>query len=371
MTHTSHQGNWQRYRLLRQPDQSRDPRTTASKPDYRSKCAIVIPTFNAGRHWQALHEGLTRQGVDKDQVLIVDSTSTDETRALVEKSGYRLVVRPTADFRHGRTRQTAAALLPAAEVLVFMTQDAILYDQHSLANLLSSFENPLVGAAYGRQLPRPGANAIERHGRLFNYPDCPAMRDFASRTSMGFRSAYFSNSFAGYRRSAFQDVQGFPDHVIVSEDVSVAARMLLKGWNIAYCSEAKVIHSHEFSLGAEFSRYFDISVHHQQESWIIEQFGSVGGEGRKFVLSELRYLRENSPQLIPLAILRSAIKWSAYQCGRREASLPLWLKRAFSSNPGFWTGTDLRTAPKVAAQPDDGASALDFQGSQGSGRVVR
>jgi rhamnosyltransferase len=266
----------------------------------------------------------------------------------------------------------AADLVPEAEYLVYLTQDAIPYDEHSLANLLQSFDDPRVGAAYGRQLARPQADAIERHGRLFNYPDISARRDFASRTSLGFRSAYFSNSFAAYRRSAFEDVCGFPGHVIVSEDVSAAARMLLKGWSIAYCSEAKVTHSHDLSIRSEFSRYFDISIHHQQESWIIEQFGSVGGEGLKFVLSELRYLANNSPQLIPKALLRSAVKWTAYQCGRRESMLPRWLKRNLSSHPTYWTGEDsFITAQRAIRHANMTTSAVTFHPSPGPGPVIQ
>ena len=334
-----------------------DERRIFANRERQSKCAIIIPTFNAGRHWHALHEGLQRLGIDKSQVLIVDSTSTDDTHALVEQAGYRMVVNPTESFRHGRTRQMAADLLPDAEFLVYLTQDAIPCDEQSLTYLLQSFDDPYVGAVYGRQLPRPQADAIEQHGRLFIYPACSGTRDFASRKSLGFRSAHFSNSFAAYRRSAFNEAGGFPHHVIASEDVSVAARMLLKGWSIAYCAEAKVIHSHSLSLTAEFSRYFDTSVHHQQEIWIIEQFGSVGGEGLKFVRSELRYLTKTAPQLIPLAILRTAVKWTAYQCGRREYMLPLWLKRALSAQPTFWTDENSITALKIVGQTGRGTTA--------------
>ena len=349
-----------------------EPKDRGKMWDRRSSCGIIIPTFNAARYWPDLHEGLLRQGIDREQVLIVDSTSSDGTDSLAREAGYRLVVNPSASFRHGRTRQMAADLLPEAEYLVYLTQDAIPYDGHSLANLLESFEDSCVGAAYGRQLARPQANAIERHGRLFNYPPRSAITDFASRTSLGFRSAYFSNSFAAYRRTAFEEVGGFPGHVIASEDVSAAARMLLNGWKIRYRSEAKVIHSHDLSLFAEFSRYFDISIHHQQENWIIEQFGSVGGEGLKFVLSELRYLAKNSPQLIPLALLRSAAKWTAYQCGRRESLLPLWIKRNLSLQPAYWTSEEgLLTAQKAFGHLVKGAPPVKGHPSPESGPTIR
>ncbi len=301
-----------------------------------ARCSVIIPTCNASPHWEWLHGGLQTQGIVPDQVLIIDSSSTDDTARLARQVGYRLHVISRASFRHGATRNLAAALQPEAEYLIYLTQDAVLCHADSLSRLVQSFEDPQVGAAYGRQLPRPGADAIERHARVFNYPDTPAVRCFANRASLGFRTAYFSNSFAAYRRSAFDALSGFPDRVIVSEEVSLAARMLMAGWKLAYSSESQVYHSHKLSVGAEFSRYFDIAVHHSQERWIMEHFGSVGGEGLNFVRSEFRFLQKHAPQLIPLALLRSMAKWTAYQIGRRADRMPLWLKRTLSAQPTYW-----------------------------------
>ena len=74
----------------------------------------------------------------------------------------------------------AAKMLPWAEFLVYFTQDAAPCGANSIERLLLAFENPAVGAAYGRQLPRAEADAIERHARLFNYPTHSSLRSFAS-----------------------------------------------------------------------------------------------------------------------------------------------------------------------------------------------
>lgn len=325
------------------------PGTVTSR---RDDCAVIIPTYNAARYWSAIRRGIELQNLSPEQVLIIDSSSTDGTRRLAEQAAYNIEVIPQQSFRHGRTRQLAAQYVPDAKFLVYMTQDAALYDEDSIANLLRSFDNPDVGAAYGRQLARPQADAIETHGRLFNYPAKPVTREFEDRKTLGFRTAYFSNSFAAYRRSAFEQIGGFSHHVLVSEDVSAAARMLLSGWKIAYRSDACVIHSHHFTLRAEFSRYFDIAVHHQQERWIIERFGSVGGEGLQFVKSELAYLARNAPSLIPVSVLRSAVKYFAYQCGTKELFLPLWLKRRLSTHPEHWTDDQAAVTSEVTRTPE-------------------
>ncbi len=302
----------------------------------RKDAAIVIPAYNGSRHWHGLHAALKREGIDRDRVLVVDSSSTDDTCALVRRAGYRLKKIPKEQFRHGATRQMAVDSLPWAEILIFLTQDALPCGPEPIQALLRPFDDPQVGAVYGRQLPRDLAGPIERHARLFNYPAVSDVRSLDSRTRLGIKAAFFSNSFAAYRRCAFDEVGGFPKDTIVSEEVTVAARMLMAGWKLGYQAGATVVHSHAFTVRQEFARYFDIGVHHGREKWLMEAFGQAGSEGRAFVQSEMRYLLRTNPALIPAAVLRTGTKWLGYQLGRKEEHLPRTLKGALSGQPGFW-----------------------------------
>jgi rhamnosyltransferase len=231
----------------------------------------------------------------------------------------------------------AAEMLPNSEILLYMTQDAVLDGENALANLLAAFDDPEVGAAYGRQLPRPEANAIEAHARGFNYPAASEIRALASRERIGIKAVFLSNSFAAYRRSALMAVGGFPANVILGEDTIVAARLLLAGYKIAYVAEACAFHSHSYTLAQEFKRYFDTGVLHSRERWLIDEFGHASGEGKRFVLSELRYLRQQDPWQIPSALVRTLSKFVAYQLGRKEARLSPEFKRQISMRPSFWT----------------------------------
>jgi rhamnosyltransferase len=314
------------------------------------RAAIVIPTYNAHLYWNAMQSALEQQRVQADQVLIVDSSSTDDTRKLAKQAGYQLKTIAHESFRHGATRQLAAEYLAGADILVYLTQDALPYGPDAFRHLLTPFLQSEVGACYGRQLPRLKADPIERHARLFNYPNESALRTFDSRRQLGFRAAFFSNSFAAYRRSALMEVGGFPRDTIVSEEVTVAARMLMADWNLAYQAEATAIHSHRFTLQQEFSRYFDIGVHHQRENWLLNEFGGAGGEGRKFILSEARYLMNHQWSLLPKAALRNVNKWVGYQLGRHEHLLPQGMKEKLSAQTHYWA--DERTSKLMAqSQP--------------------
>jgi len=231
----------------------------------------------------------------------------------------------------------AAELMPEADILVFLTQDAILADATSIKNLVACFEDPAVGVAYGRQLPKPGAGAIETHARLFNYSDTSYTHALSNRECLGIKAAFVSNSFSAYRRSALMAIGGFRPEVILGEDTLAAAHMLMMGWKIAYVAHACVYHSHSYTCMQEFKRYFDIGVLHRRERLLLERFGKADVEGKRFVMSELSFLMARDPIQIPLALARTAFKLAAYRLGRIEQKLSPRVKRHLSMHQYFWT----------------------------------
>lgn len=56
-----------------------------------------------------------------------------------------------------------------------------------------------------------------------------------------------------------------------------AAQAVITGYKVAYVSEARVRHSHNYSVMEEFKRYFDIGVFHCEQPWIRDKFGGAGG----------------------------------------------------------------------------------------------
>ncbi len=276
------------------------------------------------------------QTVKPMQALVIDSSSSDGGVELARQAGFLAHAIPVEQFNHGATRQLGVEMLAEAEILVFMTQDAVLAAPDALERLLACFADERVGAAYGRQLPHPGAGAIGAHARLFNYPARSEVKVVADAPRLGIKTAFISNSFAAYRRSALLEAGGFPGDVILSEDTYVAARMLLNGWKVAYCAEAQVFHSHDYSVAQEFQRYFDTGVFHGREPWIRKAFGQPGGEGMRFVRSELRYLARERPFMIPAALTRTLVKFAGYKLGTLERRWPLWLKRRLSMQAGYW-----------------------------------
>lgn len=134
------------------------------------RCALVIPTRNAGAHLDRLLPALAAQRRQPDSILVVDSRSSDDTVERFRAFGARVAVIEPASFNHGGTRRWASQQVEA-DALIYLTQDAIPASPDSFANLLDElYAEADIGVAYGRQLPHPGAGLLGAQARRFNYP---------------------------------------------------------------------------------------------------------------------------------------------------------------------------------------------------------
>ena len=301
------------------------------------KFLLCIPTYNAGNLWNKWIKAYESQSVTAEQVIVIDSSSSDDTVKLAKDAMFSVFSIPQSEFNHGRTRNQAVRFAENfADVLVFMTQDAILASPDSLEKLLVPFSDPEVAAVCGRQLPHHNATPLAAHTRYFNYPSESRVRTMADISALGIKTAFMSNSFAAYRLSVFDKLGGFPDNTILAEDMYLTAKMILSGYKVAYCAEAKVFHSHNYTLKQEFQRYFDTGVFQQEQKWIQQKFGRAASEGKRFVLSELKFLSIKSPLLIPKAILSTLAKLIGFKLGYYYYMLPYKWCKALSMHKGYW-----------------------------------
>ena len=298
---------------------------------------LAIPVLDPGERADELVRAILAQRRLPDEIVVLDSESTDGSVARFEVLRAQIVRVRRAAFDHGATRNLAL-LGGDWDVCIFLTQDAIPNDGDAFARLLSAFEdNPRVGLAFGRQLPHHGAGLIASHARGFNYPDSSVTRTRADLESLGVRAAFCSNSFSGYRREAVAEVGGFPERQIFGEDAALAARLLAADWQVAYVAEARVRHSHDYTVREEVARYFDLGVFHSTDDGIKPLAQSSSGEGLRFVRSELAFLRARlGLRAFPRVLVRNGLRWVGYQLGRRHRLLPRGVRARVGMNKDFW-----------------------------------
>lgn len=300
---------------------------------------LVIPIYNGGIVFPECVEAIKINiscMITKPTILFIDSSSTDGTQEYIKTLPFKVKTISPNEFNHGGTRNLGVELSSDADIVIFLTQDAILNNQDGIKNIIKVFEDPNVVVAYGRQLPHLDANPIATHARLFNYKDKSYISSIDCKDRMGIKTVFNSNSFSAYRVSTFNEIGRFPSNTILSEDMYFAAKAVLAGYKIAYVADAEVRHSHNYSFIEEFRRYFDIGVFHYDEAWIRAEFGGAGGEGKKYLVSEFKYLLKHAPLWIPRACINNFLKILGYKLGQHYTKLPKSMVKKFSMHKRFW-----------------------------------
>jgi len=299
--------------------------------------SLLIPTYNGLKHLSLLRPSLLDLEKKGCELVFIDSCSTDGTFEFLKKSFPTSVYSiAQSDFDHGGTRNLLINL-SHGDVCIFITQDVFIKDINNFENLIKVFSDTNIAAAYGKQVPYQKTSLFGKHLRRFNYDDKSYARCIDDKYKYGIKTAFLSNSFAAYRRSALDEINLFKDGLILGEDVYVGAKFLKRGLRVAYVADAQVYHSHSYTVFEEFKRYFDIGVFHNMEIWILNEFGRPEGEGMRYVKSELSYLfKHNAYYLFPEFIVRNVMKYLGYKLGRNFEYLPKNVVKRFSMHHRWW-----------------------------------
>lgn len=300
--------------------------------------SLILPVLNPGRWLDALLPCLEQLNAQYHiQCIVVDSGSTDGSLARWQQSNaIELYQIAPQHFDHGGTRNWALQWVQH-ELVVFMTQDALPVSTEDLIRLCQVFDDPCVSAAYARQLPRPETSFFGRHLRAFNYPEHSHLRDKTDIDEYGLKAAFLSNSCCAYRLSDLRQVGGFPERLILGEDMIAGAKLLKAGRSLAYVADAQVLHAHDYSVWQECRRYFDIGVMHASQPWLLSEFGSPEGEGWRFVRSEWKMMVQQRRWVLwPASLVRNACKLLGYRLGRLHRHWPVWMSRHLSMHRAWW-----------------------------------
>ncbi|MEN8190083.1 MAG: glycosyltransferase family 2 protein [Thermodesulfobacteriota bacterium] len=304
----------------------------------KSTISVIIPTYNGAETLRELLAALGQQTVHCDEVLVVDSSSTDRTLLIARDFGAETIVIPHEEFDHGGTRSMAARQVKG-DILVFMTQDAIPDDNNALEKLVAPIlDDSSIGVSYGRQLPFYDASVFAAHLRRFNYPEESEVRSFEDKERLGIKTVFVSNSFAAYPKKLLAEVDYFQSDLIFGEDTCAAGRLLKQGYGVAYAADARVHHSHNYSWRQEFQRSFDIGVLHTSEQWLLKTFGRAEGQGMRYVRSEIGALwQQDEMILLPSCLCRNILKLLGYRLGRIFRLLPKKIVPLLSLHSSWWS----------------------------------
>ena len=298
---------------------------------------VIIPAYHPGKEFATLIKRLEKQSVSIHRIIVMNTEESMWNKEWEKLSDAMEVHHLTKEeFDHGGTRARAAELSDA-DVMVFMTQDAMPADRELLAELLKALDQEEnIAAAYARQLPNAECSFVERYTRAFNYPDTSLVKTKADLDKYGIKTFFCSNVCAAYKKDIYEKQGGFVRRTIFNEDMIYAGGLIQAGYGIVYAAEARVIHSHNYNCMQQFHRNFDLGVSQAEHPEIFEGVPSEG-EGMRLVKKTLAYLIHSGRiWLIPGFALQCAGKYAGYLAGKKFRKLPKKFILWCTMSPNYW-----------------------------------
>lgn len=317
---------------------------------------VIIPVYKPDKKFDRLFTGLLSQTVKPDNIILMNTEAEghsceDLTRRLErlmrknrvygrKQIAVRIIPVCKEDFDHGGTRRKAAQLSDA-DYFVMMTQDAVPADDYLVERLLRAVKEEGCAVAYARQCAPFDASVVEQYTRLFNYPSQSCKKTKADLETLGIKTWFCSDVCAAYKRSAYNEAGGFDRRAIFNEDMLITSRLVALGYSISYVAEARVVHSHNYTLVQQFRRNFDLGVS-QAENRAVFAGVSSEKEGFRLVSGALEYLVGQRRYLDVLdLIFQSGAKLAGFWLGKHYYFLPKRLLLQCTANVGYFKAQEL------------------------------
>jgi rhamnosyltransferase len=301
---------------------------------------VCIPVYKPGAEFRKLLYRLCHQSYPIKTIRMINTEIEffeDDLLSAPRQAGIPVVVQHITkdEYDHAATRHRMA-LESDADLLLFMTQDAFPQDDQLIRRLAEAFEDEAVSSAYARQLPKPGCAALEKQSRRFNYPAVSSKKSAEDRSRLGIKTYFCSNVCAMYRKSVYEALGGFDGGAIFNEDMIFAKKVIEAGYSIAYVADARVFHSHNYTIPQYFRRSFDMAVSQAQHPEVFKGVSSEK-EGMRLVRTVASELvrQGRARQLLPFG-LQCAAKYAGYFLGKHYEKLPAKVVLYCTDNKSFW-----------------------------------
>lgn len=276
----------------------------------KKNISIIVPIYNGEKHLKKLVESIKKQKNDFNiELIALVSESIDKSLEL----SYKLfdVVVKVEKFNHAKTRHMGA-LVSKGEILVFITQDILPYNEFWLKNLIEPLNEKVI-AAFSKQIAYKNHSEIEKIIREFNYPDKNRICNRENSNINGRKNIFFSDASSAILKEKYLELGGYNFEVPTNEDVCLASKIIKNGYSFIYVAKSKVWHSHQLSLKESYNRYKAIGKFEKIFSNEID-FSGTNNEGKdllKYLIIEL-LKRKKIKELIYLPF-DIGVRWLGYK----------------------------------------------------------
>lgn len=298
------------------------------------KISVICPIYNGEKYIERLNYSLSKQiNIEDYDVIYLLTESRDNSEHILKrlKANYKLIKKQ--DFSHSLTREKAA-FNTLGDIIVFITQDIIIDSEEFLYKLTKDIVDERCEATFARQIC--DNNTIEKYTRINNYPTKSRIVSKGDISKLGINTYFFSDAASAIRKDIFLKLNGYDNKdLLTNEDMYFAYKLIQSGYRIKYCSDAVVIHSHDYSYRDLFKRYFDQGVFLKQHSYI-EEAGSSESAIKLFKFVLINSLKEKNIKVIFNLIPNFGVRFIANKLGHRYDRLSKRRILKYTSNPSYW-----------------------------------
>lgn len=225
---------------------------------------VLVPAYNEAASIADTIRSLQEQTLRVAEIIVVDDCSTDDTAAVAQSLGVR-VVRPPRNTGSKAGAQNYALQFVETPFTMAIDADTSL-DPQAIARLMRAFEQSTVGAACGFVLPRHVRTLWER-GRyveyLFAFTFYKPVQDFYGKPLIA------SGCFSVYRTDVLRDHGGWSTRTL-AEDMDLTWSLYQSGHGVRFVADAVCypIEPHDFGfMSKQLKRWSHGFVQNVQLHW--------------------------------------------------------------------------------------------------------
>lgn len=216
--------------------------------------SIVIRALNEAEHLPRLLKGIARQTLQPDEIILVDSGSTDSSREICIQAGAKVVSISPSEFTFGRALNLGCEI-SKGEILVFVSAHVYPIDEFWLEKLVNPFKDNIdVALVYGRQIGDDRSHFSETE---------IMRRWFPENSDHDQKHPFCNNANCAVRKDVWE-TNPYDENLTGLEDMAWAKYALSKGHRIWYESGAVITHVHEETISQTMNRYRREGLAHKE-----------------------------------------------------------------------------------------------------------
>ena len=207
---------------------------------------IVLRSFNEGWALRETLPAVAAQEYTNWELIVIDSGSTDGSMDLLRQASPRCLIHIRPEEYNPSRVMNWGMELAKGDFGIFLNADATPQGKNWLRPLVQALQDPRTAAVFGRQVPRPNCQAVF----AVDYERC-----FGPQRETAAWDHFFSMVSSGIRKDIWSQ-RGFLEKMQYSEDDEYTRWCKAQGYQVVYCPESVVMHSHNYTLPQAYRRSY-------------------------------------------------------------------------------------------------------------------